>query len=62
MKFVVEFKNKKSWGFGEVDVEQLNKELVNIQKDGITVISITPIFSFMGAVHSYSLLLEDNKT
>ena len=62
MRFVVEFKNKKSWGFGEVDVEQLNKELVNIQKDGITILSVTPIFSFMGAVHSYSLLLEDNKT
>ncbi len=38
MKFVVEFKNKKLWGFGEVDVELLNKELVNMQKVGITII------------------------
>ncbi len=62
MRFVVEFKNRKLWGFGEVDVEQLNKELANIQKDGIAILSVTPVFSFLGAIHSYSILLEDKKT
>lgn len=61
MRFVVEFKNRKLWGFGDVDIEQLNKELAKIQKDGITILAVTPVISFLGAIHSYSILLEDKK-
>ena len=61
MRFVVEFKKRKLWGFGEVDIEQLNKELAKIQQDGISILAVTPVFSFLRAIHSYSIVLEDKK-
>jgi hypothetical protein len=58
MRRVVEFRKRKYGGFGDVDLEALNAQIVEISKEGWEVISITPNTWFTGFVVSYCLLIE----
>ncbi|MEC4725548.1 DUF4177 domain-containing protein [Shewanella sp. D64] len=58
MRKVVEFKQRKLWGFGEVDLEALNAQIDEVSKQGGELVSITPNSWFNGFVVSYTLLIE----
>lgn len=58
MRRVVEFSKRKFWGFGSVDLEVLNAQIDEINKDGWELISISPNTSISGFVISYTLLIE----
>lgn len=60
MRRVVEFKKRKYWGFGDVDLEALNLQIAEISHEGWQVVSITPNTGLLGNVVSYSLFIEFN--
>lgn len=47
-----------SWISNKTTSERLNSELIKIQKEGTQVISVTPVFNFLGMIIAYMLLLE----
>lgn len=51
-----------SWFANRKTSEQLNSELIKIQKEGTKVLSITPVFNFLGIIVNYVLLLETEIT
>ncbi len=58
MRRVVEFKKRKHWGFGDVDLDALNSQIDEISKEGWEVVSIIPNTWINGFVVSYTLLIE----
>ena len=57
MRKVLEFKKRRLW-IGDVNLDLLNEQILDIEKDGWRVISITPSSDFFGRVSSYTLLIE----
>lgn len=51
-----------SWLSNTKTSERLNSELIKIQKEGTRVLSITPVFNFLGIIVNYVLLLETDIT
>ncbi len=58
MRKVVNVSKKKHWYSAEPDLELLNQQIEEIEKDGWNVISIVTNCNLFGAISSYSLLLE----
>ena len=57
MKKVIVFNKKRGW-IGDVNLDLLNEQISQIEKDGWEVVSVTPATSFLGYIHSYTLLVE----
>lgn len=51
-----------SWLSNTKTSERLNSELIKIQKEGTRVLSVTPVFNFLGIIVNYVLLLETDIT
>jgi hypothetical protein len=58
MRKIVNVSKKKSWFSAEPDLELLNQQIEDIEKEGWKVISIATNYNLFGAISSYSLLLE----
>ena len=58
MRKIVNVSKKKSWFSAEPDLELLNQQIEDIEKEGWKVISIATNCNLFGAISSYSLLLE----
>ncbi|WP_462151070.1 hypothetical protein [Pseudoalteromonas xiamenensis] len=58
MRRVVIFSNKKSILSTEPDIERLNKQIEDIEKDGWTVLSVSANTDFLGGISSYTILIE----
>ncbi|OHU86041.1 MULTISPECIES: hypothetical protein [Pseudoalteromonas] len=61
MKKVFTFSKKKHWFSSEPDLELLNQQLEELQNQGLTVESVTPVANLLGAIDSYVILLSDQK-
>lgn len=63
MRFTVVYQpGLASWLSNTKTSERLNSELIKIQKEGTRVLSITPVFNFLGIIVNYVLLLETDIT
>ncbi|MEN3158609.1 hypothetical protein ABC502_09525 [Alkalimonas sp. NCh-2] len=58
MRRVVEFKQRKLCGWGDVDLDALNAQIQQISEEGWEVLSVTPNTWITGFVVSYTLLIE----
>ncbi len=56
MVFVYVFKRKKFWG--QIDTDEMNKELAKLHDSGVKVMSITPAFDLFGTIRSFTIVLE----
>lgn len=56
MLFVYVYKKRNFWG--SINIEQMNKELAEHCKDGITIRSITPVSDLFGNIKSFSIVFE----
>jgi len=59
LRRVIEFNKKRFW-IGDVNLDLLNEQILEIENDGWKIISITPNSSLFGYVVSYTLLIETN--
>jgi len=61
MKKVVIFsKTKYFWG-GEPDIDLLNKQIEDAEKEGWNVTSVTANTSLFGGISSYTILIESSE-
>lgn len=59
MKFTLVYRlGIASWLSHKTSDENLNRELVKIQNEGTRVLTVTPVFNFLGIITAYTLLLE----
>ena len=58
MRKIVNVSKKKHWFSAEPDLELLNQQIEEIEKESWKVISIATNCNLLGAISSYSLLLE----
>ncbi len=59
LRRVIEFNKKRFW-IGDVNLDLLNEQILEIENDGWKIIPITPNSSLFGYVVSYTLLIETN--
>ncbi|MBE8168522.1 MAG: hypothetical protein HAW66_09180 [Shewanella sp.] len=57
MQKIIEYRKRNFWS-SQLDLESLNKQIFELNKDGWFVKAITPNTAFIGVVTSYTLLLE----
>jgi hypothetical protein len=57
MRKIIGF-SKKRGRIGDVNLDLLNEQILQIENDGWKVISVTPNCSFLECIHSYTLLVE----
>ncbi len=58
MRKVVIFDKKTHWLLGAVDIELLNTQIQEIESDGWKIISVTANTAFLGAIMSFTILIE----
>lgn len=58
MKKVVIFSKKKNFWSVQPDVDLLNQQIQDAEKDGWNVVSVTANTSFLGAIASFTILIE----
>lgn len=58
MKKVVIFSKKKNFWSVQPDVDLLNQQIQDAEKDGWNVVSVTANTIFLGAIASFTILIE----
>jgi len=58
MRKIVTVSKKKHWFASEPDLELLNQQIEEMEKDGWKVLSVATNCHFLGGISSYSLLIE----
>ncbi|MAD17534.1 MAG: hypothetical protein CL579_15920 [Alteromonadaceae bacterium] len=58
MRKVVLFSKTKKWWHESPDIDLLNTQITEMEKDGWLVISISANTNFLGFISSYTLLVE----
>lgn len=58
MKKIVNVSKKKHWFSGEPDLDLLNHQIAEIEKEGWRIISVTTNCNLIGGIQSYTLLIE----
>jgi len=59
MQRVVEFRKRNFWS-SRIDINQLNQKIQQLNKDGWSVVHVSPIFTIFGVVSGYTLLIEQD--
>ncbi len=57
MQRVFEYRNRSFWS-SRIDLTKLNDKLVELNRDGWTVKSVTPNSTLVGIVLSYTIFME----
>jgi hypothetical protein len=58
MRKVVVFEKVKHWLLGGVDLELLNEQITEMEKDGWNLVSVTANTHLFGGICSFNLLIE----
>jgi len=57
MRKVVIFDVRKWWGLGFIDLEKLNRQMGEIEKEGWKILSVDAN-TFLGQISSFTILIE----
>jgi len=57
MRKVVIFDVRRWWGFGLIDLDKLNRQIGEIEKEGWKIISVDAN-TFFGQISSFTILIE----
>ena len=60
MRKIVVFNKVKHWLFGGVDLDLLNTQITEMEKDGWSLVSISTNTNLFGWVTSFNLLVESS--
>ena len=60
MRKIVVFNKVKHWLFGSVDLDLLNTQITEMEKDGWSLVSISTNTNLFGWVTSFNLLVESS--
>ena len=58
MRKIVNVSKKKYWLSSEPDLELLNRQIEEMEKDGWKLVSMATNCNLLGGINSYSLLIE----
>ena len=58
MRKIVVFNKVKHWLFGSVDLDLLNAQITEMERDGWNLVSVTANTHLLGGITSFNLLVE----
>lgn len=58
MRKVVIFEKSKKWWHESPDLDLLNEQIANIEKDGWVIVSVSANTNLFGTISSYTILIE----